>query len=207
MKKIILPVMLWTITTVLFAQQKTKPGFGIRAGLNLASQSAKADGEKDVSGIKPGLVAGVFVAIPAGKSFAIQPELLFSQLGSTDNDEEFDYKFSTTFNYLALPVLFKYVFKNGSLYAGPQAAFLLSAKAKVEFDGESEEGDIDDAFTDVDLSGVIGADFNLSKTLLLGARYQHGFSNLLKDPDEDSWYRNNDIQISLAYTFPVVKKK
>src|SRR4051812_25034083 len=86
MKKTILAFI--ALTTVAFnsnAQQKITDSreelqFGIKAGFNY-SNVYDTKGDQFNADPKFGLATGAFLAIPIGKYFGIQPELLFSQKG------------------------------------------------------------------------------------------------------------------------------
>ncbi len=185
--------------------QLPQPLLGFKLGVNLASQSVHTYGGKSKSGIKPGLAIGAFAELPVSKKISVQQELLFSILsGSEQNGNE---KFATKFTYFSMPVLAKLNFKNGSIYAGPQLGFLLSAKAKYKYNGGSENVDIKQGFEHVDFSGVFGTELKLGGTLSLNTCYQTGFINLCRDKNIYTGYRNNNVQVSLAYRFGNTKEK
>jgi len=81
---------------------------------------------------------------------------------------------SLNLTYLTLPAVAAQV-KFGPLkvYAGPQLNVLISAKQK---DGGSI--DAKEFFKSTDISGMVGAEVNLPFFIMLGARYNFGFSNI-----------------------------
>lgn len=104
--------------------------FGVKAGANY-SKLYSAQGEPFQSSNKLGLAMGVFLAIPIGKYFGIQPEMLFSQKGLkaqgtiTGNT----YNITRTSNYFDFPLLFS--FKPSefvTVLAGPQYSHLTREK-------------------------------------------------------------------------------
>lgn len=91
--------------------------------------------------IKAGFHTGVFANIPVSYKFSIQPELLFSQLGSKSDynyrtssgnyriTQHYDY--STILNYLSLPVMVQYnILPQLYVEAAPEFGYLLGGKTK-----------------------------------------------------------------------------
>lgn len=104
--------------------------FGGKVGLNYSNvydsqgQEYKADG-------KIGLAGGIFLSIPIGTYFGIQPELLFSQKGYQAYGTIFgsDVNFTRTSNYIDVPIFF--TVKPDDLVTimiGPQYSYLMSQK-------------------------------------------------------------------------------
>lgn len=170
-----------------------RPTFGVMAGVNLA----KVGGE-DVFGAdnRTGVLGGVFVTFHLSRSFGIQPEVLYSQKGFSDNsDPSFDA--TVKMDYIDVPILLRYDIPvvgpiRPFFVAGP--AFGLQAKCALEASGEGasasvdcdnlEDSEIDFQKKSFDLSGVVGAglDFRLGgTTLMVGARYEHGFSDVVEN--------------------------
>ncbi len=103
---------------------------GIKLGANL-SNVYDGQGEQFVADSKLGFASGLFLSVPIGKYFGIQPELLFSQKGfrSTGRILGGSYDLTRTSNYLDLPILV--AIKPSSmvtLFLGPQYSYLLSQK-------------------------------------------------------------------------------
>lgn len=167
---------------------------GFKAGINIATLKATAQGESDASDPLLGFHGGLFLTAPLGRSFAIQPELAYSVLGGKDEMSGTELKLPLS--YLNLPVLLKYYVPNSqlSIYAGPQLGILLSAKAKAE--GVSE--DIKEAFKETDFAGVFGMDYTFNK-FNIAARYQLGFSNILEGTTGDEKLKNNAFTFTLGY--------
>ena len=176
-----------------------RPTFGIMAGVNLAKISG--DGT-DALDSRTGWLGGVFVTFHLTNTFAIQPEALYSQRGaSADAGSGFDA--TIKMDYIDIPVLLRYDIPvvgpiRPFFVAGP--AFGIQAKCAISGEGEGVSASVDcdqlnedpEASFDpktFDLSGVVGAglDFRLGgHTLMLGARYQHGFSDVVKDASAKS---------------------
>lgn len=171
-----------------------RPGIGIMAGVNLAKISGDDVGSADN---RTGFLGGVYVTFHVTNTFAIQPEAVYSQRGAS---EDLGTDASATFkmDYIDIPVLLRYDIPvvgpiRPFFVAGP--AFGLQVKCAVGVDGSGASASVDcDRLAQdsevqfenktFDLSGVVGAglDFRLGgHTLMLGARYQHGFSDVVKD--------------------------
>ncbi|PID68038.1 MAG: hypothetical protein CR968_03610 [Flavobacteriia bacterium] len=138
MKKILLVVALIAGTTM-YAQDIQ---LGAKAGLNIAGYHGEdAVGGKPLYSFHVGPVAEFMFT----DKFSVQPELLYSQVGSEIIDRKGSYSTNldettivtattntngdTKVNYLILPIMGKYdVYKGIHLELGPQLGFLLSKK-------------------------------------------------------------------------------
>jgi outer membrane protein OmpA-like peptidoglycan-associated protein len=203
MKKVLLSVVLYLFTTSMYAQNgPARSYFGLKAGVNVSSNKYDPDPNIfDVSS-KTGFAGGIYYNIGLGRLFSIQPELLYSSMGS---------KFKTTItptsegslnlNYLSVPLLFKIspIWRLG-LFAGPQMDFLMSAKTKV--DGQSDE-DIKDQVKGTDFAGTVGAEFWFTRNIGIYGRYIGGFNSINEDnygvPNTD--VKNNAWQFGLTIGF------
>lgn len=108
--------------------------YGVKAGVNLADvYSSKLtfelDGGDDIEErpksstvVKPQL--GVWVNIPIGSHFSVQPELLFTQ--KAWRLEDVPEPATLSFNYVSLPVMMTYHYNNWRLEAGPEVSFLIN---------------------------------------------------------------------------------
>src|SRR5437868_1349697 len=95
--------------------------FGIKGGVNISRLNF---GDDDISSDnKVGVHFGVLAHIHASKTWAVQPELLYSLEGAQKvGNPQTKY----VLNYLNVPVLLQYMFSNGfRLEGGPQFGFLL----------------------------------------------------------------------------------
>ncbi len=138
----------------LMAQDDGKVSFGILGGVNLQTLAGKdGNGDKiDNNGLIPGFHAGVNAIIPVAPDFYIQPGLLFASKGTKFTEEllvkaaENEMVIKLRPYYLELPVNFLYrpVLGDGHMLLGfgPYVAYGIGGKVKMEFGGETEEGDI-----------------------------------------------------------------
>lgn len=180
--------------------------FGLKAGIN-ASNIIDEKGESLSADGKIGFAGGLFVAIPIGKYFGIQPELLYSQkgfkatgvlLGST-------YQITRTSTFIDLPILF--AFKPSefiTILAGPNYAYLL--KNKDSFGNTTTSIEQETVFENEDqrkntFGFTGGADITL-KHLVLGARI--GWDIQANNTDNNAAtpvYKNIWYQATIGYRF------
>lgn len=162
-----------------FAQDRESKA-GIRASVNLSNWYAD---EVDDKNVKLGFGVGLFYRAHITDNFSIQPEIGFSQKGSTFTYNNFfgSGEFRGILNYVEVPVLFNiHLTDNFHIGAGPYVASLVSAKVKsVDSDGTvtGEEEFKRENFTTVDygFSADAGLDFD---NVTIGARYNMGLSNV-----------------------------
>ena len=187
MKKVLLSFVFVVAASAAFAQLSG----GIRLGMNLANQKAEALGVSVSADSKVGLLGGLYLTANLSDKIAVQPELLYSSMGSKSGD------ISDAFGYLHIPILLRYnINENFNLHAGPQIGLLLSAKS----DGQ----DIKDQFKGTDFGASLGAGVDFGK-FNGGLRYYLGLSNI-SDIDTqgipglgDISFKNTSFQIYLGY--------
>ncbi|RXG28311.1 porin family protein [Leeuwenhoekiella marinoflava] len=161
MKKAFLGILFLVVS---YAHAQSDPGFGIKAGLNYGgtgdiSDSASRAYQDPSSDI--GYHVGVFGR--TGEKLYLRPELVYTKLNSTYEDNDF------SMQKLDLPVLVGYeVIGPLSIFAGPAFQYILDTK----YDGITL-GDVKNDFT-VGLN--IGAGLALGK-LGIDLRYERGFGD------------------------------
>ncbi len=212
MKKVILVFAFATFMFgSIFAQKSSadfreKLSFGVKAGVNL-SNVYDSQGEQFNADSKLGLAAGVFVALPLGKYFGIQPEILFSQKGYKGSGSLLgsDYSFSYTSNYIDVPLLL--AFKPISLItivAGPQYSFLI--KDNYTFNSALINVDQENVFENDNirkntLSFLGGIDFNLNR-IVIGTRVGWDLqANKGDGTSETPRYKNIWYQATIGFRF------
>lgn len=229
MKKLILGLA-FAGSLLVNAQEKTKSTspvtFGVKAGFN-ASTLSKYDGYDGYDNdqkLKPGFNAGVFVNIPVAEKFSVQPEVLFSQLGSkTEEREQYyvnsdrfrretDYK--KTLNYLTVPVMVQYnILPQLYVEAGPEFGFLLGGKDKGDFTLTQTSGNVTTSQTTSFSENIvkdlhnkfnfgigIGAGYYFTQNFGVTARFTAGITDIYKHNTGDA-VRNNAFQVGVAYKF------
>lgn len=188
MKRIFLSALLIALLASgnLFAQVSG----GVRVGGNLSNLHYTDGGdisESDDSKIGP--LFGLYLTAMFSDQFGIQPELVYSAMGSKDGDAKLK------LNYIALPVLARYqVAEQFHILLGPQIGFIASAKYA---EGDEDE-DIKEDVESLDVSGVIGvgADFDRFN---VGVRYALGFTSMFDSAEGDIKVKNRALQLVLGY--------
>ncbi|MBC8083581.1 MAG: PorT family protein [Hymenobacter sp.] len=200
------------------------PQIGIRAGVNVSDWSGDAvQSVLDVADftngavtkeMKPGFHVGMYATLPLGPGFAIEPGLSYSENGArlvgTLPFEPLDFlnarvTATSRMAYIDVPVLAKaYITPGFYLFAGPQASFLVSNKARVEasalgFSAYKQDFDIKDQFRPVDFGVVGGLGYQSSGGFGISAGYDYGLSSLDKNNRFDA--QNRVIKASVNYSF------
>jgi opacity protein-like surface antigen len=185
-------VMLTAVAVMAFGLSNAQDvKFGAKAGLNMSNFGGDAEG----TDMKVGFQVGGFAEIKISDKFAVQPELLFTNLGA--KEDFMGTTVTNNLNYIAIPVMAKYfVAEKFSIEAGPQIGFLMSAKAEAE--GESV--DIKDALNSTDFGLNLGFGYDFTENIGVGLRYTAGVSNILKDSG-DSKVNNSNIALAVGYKF------
>lgn len=186
--------------------------FGIKAGVNAATTS---DGFgagtlfKDPN-YKVGLVLGGFLKMPIGKTFTLQPELIYSAEGSVQDgkygsvsDNNYAQIFNVTLNYLQLPVMLQYNSKGGFyLEAGPQFGLLLKAEREYKFPGTpSVTTDLKDLSKGFAFGFGGGIGYNTKSGFGFGARYMARLSDALDINVSGTSLKGSAISLGIHYQF------
>lgn len=181
---------------------------GVKAGLNLANLSG--DDAPDNSETRTGFSGGAFFMYQFSDMFAVQPELLYSMKGATENGnfEGFSYDAEYKLDYFEIPVLLKFIIPikgsgvKPSIFAGPSVGFNMSAKVKVESGDESFEEDIEDVKS-TDFGLVVGGGLGFpvgNGELGVDIRYILGLSTI-DDSAENYDVKNGVINFNIYYGF------
>jgi hypothetical protein len=186
MKKLILSVALFASSTLVFSQERSRSHVGLKLGMN----SSKVDYSPDITGFethhKTGFAGGIYYNIAVSNKFSIQPELLYSAMGSklkqtlTSPNGEGTLKL----NYISIPVLFKVtpVWRLG-LFAGPQLDILTSAKSTA---GSLPDVDQKDRFKSTDFAWTAGAEFWITRGIGVFGRYIGGLTDINDQPSSST---------------------
>ncbi|TXD85107.1 PorT family protein [Subsaximicrobium wynnwilliamsii] len=183
---------------------------GARAGVNLSSI-----GGDDTGGVG-GLTAfhaGLVMEIQYSDKFSFQPEILYSGQGYTNEFSKTttgitrSLNETVTLDYVSVPLLAKYFFAKGfSVEAGPQLAYLISAKREfVEtvsggFNAsESGSEDYKDSTKSFDYGAALGFSYQIGSGTIMSARYYLGLANIVDIEASDLKRQNNVIQISVGF--------
>lgn len=181
---------------------------GILAGVNSATVGGKdaEDAERLTR-----VLAGVYLVKPIGNGFALRPELLYSQKGAEaplDAEDAVATKAKFKVAYIDVPVLLQFEGTGTSevrpnLYLGPSFGFKASCEVEGSGEGLSVSMDCDEAEMDIkslEVGGVIGGGIVFPLGTIdatLGARYQHGFTDL----ESDAAVRNRVLSFYVGIEF------
>lgn len=179
-----------------FKPSEPKITYGIKAGINLASQaSPDNDGVFDVKSILL-FHAGGYYSYKFSRYFIIQTELMLSGKGTHWTDRFDDKKEIIT--YIDLPVLIKYQpVRNFNIHFGPQPGYVVKALQKDLETGVSS--DISYIYNNIDFSLAGGIELSLQKRLKLSLRYVRGLTSATNDVGYDVKCFNSYLQFSLSY--------
>ena len=199
--------------------------FGFRAGLNVADLQGDAvqsftslagyapDGAVSKQ-VRPGFYAGVFATLPLGPGFALEPGITYAEKGAVLKGTlpfpaldllNASVTGTARLAYIDVPVLAKVYLTPGLyLYAGPQASFLVSGKARVDasvlgFSAYKEDFDVASQLRKVDFAAVGGLGYQFDNGLGLSAGYDYGFTSL--DAGNRFQAYNRVAKVGLSYAF------
>jgi hypothetical protein len=192
--------------------------FGVKAGPNLSTISTDNDIICFESAI--GVQFGVMAEVPLGEKMAFGPELGYKAANIDYCIEDYylddfptvtskaaaadDYSGTIKLRYLDIPLMLKYYVAEGfSLEAGPNVAFLLSAKDDWNDFGETGEDDIKDELKGIDFGVNFGLGYKLEGGLNFGARYNLGLSDANDNKEEigDDYLKIRSFQVFVGYFF------
>lgn len=175
--------------------------FGIKAGVNVASQYSPHT--KEVFEVKSivGFTAGGYYSYFINRVIAVQPELSISIKGS--HWREFNYsqeEAKDILTYFDLPLLIKYQPYNLiSFHAGPQLSYLARA---MQYDYNTKlKGAIEDYYKLLDVGVVLGIEANLPDNIDLTLRYFRGIMSVYAPGGYNYQSYNNYFQFTAGYRF------
>jgi hypothetical protein len=144
--------------------------------------------------MKAGVNIGVLAHIHLNKSFAVQPELVYSEQGTkfTVGNADFSYHLG----YINLPVLLQLMTTSGIRFeTGPQAGLLVGASAKSG--GHSD--DIKGGFKSGDFSWAFGVGYISPSKFGFDIRYNLGLSDITTTASTN--VKNSVVQAGIFYQF------
>jgi hypothetical protein len=161
--------------------------YGIKGGVNFAN--IKDDAADSKADSKTGFNVGGLAHIHLNRSWAIQPEIVYSTQGAEYNNDKL------RLNYINVPVLAQYMFADGfRIETGPQLGILTNSSYK---SGHTET-DVDN-FSNADFSWAFGASYLTHSGVGIDARYNLGLTDVTKSNTND--FKNRVWQLGLFYQF------
>ncbi|WP_114748461.1 porin family protein [Pleomorphovibrio marinus] len=169
-----------------FAQSNNPgPKFGIKGGLNLSQLYVDQPNVEDES-MKVGIHFGVFGKIPINSFVALQPEVLYTNMGSkvSYGGSDFENLFGIesgevrfNLNYIQVPLALAVNLGPLNVHAGPYVSYLLSANVNNWRSSEMSPTEVRELNTEdfnrIDYGVVVGVGFDIG-AVNLGVRYNYG---------------------------------
>lgn len=174
---------------------------GAKGGVNFATVAGDGFDSPDS---RTSFNAGLVAEVPYSERFSLQAEVFYSGQGFEVEDINLgDLNIDTNkveyqLDYIQVPLLAKFYLIEGlNIYAGPQIGFKVNEK----IDYESGDVAVDDTMfpeaQDFDFSGTVGAGYKFDNGFFIDARYNYGFSDLVKDRSS----HNSVVQAGVGLMF------
>jgi hypothetical protein len=189
---------------------------GVKGGIastKLIGGDAESDGP--VSSLTGG-IAGAFLTARLGRSFALQPEILWARKGArvaVSEDPSFTFDAEFRANYIEIPLLLQGVIALPGdkviprIFAGPSFGYQLDCKVATTIDGVTEEEDCDEesevSSTDWGAVMGIGTEVDLGRlALVFDLRTTFGLTKL-DDSEENLDIRNRSYSAMAGISIPL----
>ena len=204
------------LVPIMMMNAQTQDFFGVKFGVNASSMSFSSDNTTEKYNSNISYYLGFFGEVKLKNNLYIQPELLYSRVGSNVGIVAF------RLHYIQIPVLAKYYITNWfSIDAGPQFGLLASSSVGQNHTlyGSSStlSKNANQFFNSIDFGLNIGLNFNISKTTVINTRYYHGIANIASNTFKNNFnnasqstlnilnnnfsVNNSTIQVRLAFRF------
>lgn len=222
---------------------------GFSTGGNFCKFKQKTDFESNPSIIQPekqnnliksGFYLGIPIEIGCTKRFSITSTFTYLQKGTREKSTTYknentkvELNGKTTYNYLELPLQFKYCFINHKIKAyllwGTCVGYMMKVKTRDEYSVTDEQLEETYAYStvsnikskDLENNGFTRFDFNLNigtgvsynlstGRLFCNLSYYHGFINVINDNFIDNngvTQFNRSISATIGYLVPLTKKE
>jgi hypothetical protein len=169
----LLLLLCWCLPLALPAQTF---GGGLLAGLNIS----QIDGDQDLGFRQPGMFLGGFLTYRLKERVALQPEIVFEQLGSRDRlDSLFNLRLNYTSFNLLLQGRINLNLGDSSqqeivLEIGPAIGYLVGATENLSGRDQSN------SFSPVDVRGLVGGTLQMSERWAFSLRYGYSMLSMLR---------------------------
>ncbi len=151
---------------------------------------------------------GAGTSVPIGEKLSFNPRVLLSGKGNKTSSAGFEDKLTST--YLDFPLLVDYKLGSSkfSINGGLQPSILLSAKRKIEFEGNEDSQKVTDQFNTFDLAASIGVGYNFDNGFGINLGYDHGLTNINKsDSNFGSDFKAHNRALHLGVSYTLNKRK
>ncbi len=173
--------------------------FGVKGGVNISTISNKG---WDDNSSKVGFYAGGYMNAPVNQVFSIQPEILYTSVGSKYSTKNTSH--TRRLDYIVMPIMFQFeLLPKFYVEAGPQLGFLVSNKDKTSKGNMSVTVSDSDSYNPFDLNIVFGLGVKLNRGFAITGRYFTGMTDINKSGQttfkSDNKLRNTGFQIGIQY--------
>ena len=210
MKRVLFFVMALA-TMAITSQTQAQVKYGVKAGLNLSRFT------ENFETMKPGFHAGIYAQVKLHPMFSIQPEVLYSMQGATEEEtnttlgQTITAKGVVTSHNIIVPLMLQFTpIRPLTIEAGPQFGFNLGMSLYSEV---TMSGLVDDSFEEsVDLGEedykmfdfglAAGLKYNVTSNVNVYARYVFGLTPVFEYPEGyDDKAMNQNLMIGVGFTF------
>ena len=205
--KVLLIIMISMLSFQSYAQS-----FGVKGGLSLANMLIEDEDEtmSDEFSMKPGFHVGGFIDYSLSDFLSVEASLLLNTKGFKWEDGDYIMKFKLL--YLDIPIALKASYNlsdNLTMYGavGPYLGIGLSGKAKSEYDGETDEENIEwgnnedeDDLKRFEFGATFGGGVEIG-AIQVGISYDLGLANISSYTDYGSTIKNRVLKFSVGYKF------
>ena len=198
-------------TMAITSQTQAQVKYGVKAGLNLSRFT------ENFETMKPGFHAGIYAQVKLHPMFSIQPEVLYSMQGATEEEtnttlgQTITAKGVVTSHNIIVPLMLQFTpIRPLTIEAGPQFGFNLGMSLYSEV---TMSGLVDDSFEEsVDLGEedykmfdfglAAGLKYNVTSNVNVYARYVFGLTPVFEYPEGyDDKAMNQNLMIGVGFTF------
>ena len=145
-----------------------------------------------------GFHGGVIVSFKLNDRFSLQPEVLYSQKGTKEDNSST----RINLNYVDLPVLLRVATGLGGMFveAGPQLGYLVGSDASIDTRKPLARvtSNFAGSYPTFDVGYAAGLGYQLANGLGMGLRYNGGLRHVLKGATDEDTARNNAFQLYLS---------
>lgn len=145
-----------------------------------------------------GFHGGVLVNLPLTDRWSLQPELLYSQKGTKEENSSTRIRV----NYVDLPVLLRVAPGPGGLFleGGPQLGYQAGSEASIDTRKPLARvtSDFAGSYPPFDVGYAAGVGYELPSGLGIGLRYNGGLRHVLQGATADDTARNSAFQLYLS---------
>lgn len=171
-------------------------GGGTFAGLS----ASQLDGDQWGGYSKPGLVFGIYTNVQLNQYVDAQLELRYIQKGSKSDSKDQSVYYVSKLNYVELPLFLKYHFLGKfSANIGLTAGYLQKSTENKDKIGDEPA---DPAFDKFELSGLAGAEYQITDNLFFNVRFNYSILPVRDHPGDQTYYLNRG-QYNNVLTFAV----